>query len=460
MNSNFDLPVVLGGKPTWLPKGPVKWDRWGGTCPTWDPYLNFMDANAVQWPMRTPGTVAAAAQAVAGEWAFSGPLERELEQRLREEMDVLDVTMAASGTAALMVMWKALMAWAQLHGRQVPGRPEVILPKMTFHATASTAAEAGLQPVMIDTGRNLLPTVEAYRAAITENTVGFGVVPLYLGVPPIDELWQLANELGLFVGIDGAQAPFARWRGRPLEEFAHAKTTSQQYGKEWTSGEGGTASSNDRLVAALIRLAIVGKVPAQPFDWWPVDELNSLQALNGGVSGLQGDNLRYNEILAGIALEQLKIFPAQAEHKQAQFDLLVEATRQLELPFELVPQSGTGFLYKVAVWNHTRVATPAMLQAARMQMTGEWGPPYIPMDDPDSGFKPQTVPWQMSHVIVPPSDPATYSGAADAHQNVMLLAGDQLLRHDAAAHILHTLQTLAASEDGLDRWAQANSRLA
>ena len=104
--------------------------------------------------------------------------------------------------------------------------------------------------------------------------------------------------------------------------------------------------------------------------------------------------MRFDEFRAGVLLEQLRLRPAQARRKEEQYARLVHGLARRGLPFEIVQRTGSGFIYKVGLWNRTRIPTPVLLQAARIQMTGEWGGPYVPMDNPDSGFKPQTIPWQ------------------------------------------------------------------
>jgi dTDP-4-amino-4,6-dideoxygalactose transaminase len=453
-NLGIELPAVLGGGHTWRPQGPVEWWQWGGTKPTWDTYLNALDPNAVPWPMRTPGGAAALTQAYVGEWAHDGPIEREVEQTLRDTKGVLDVAMCSSGTAALWIMYKALMAWARLHGRAVVGKPQVIMTKMTFQATAAAAVAAGLEVVMVDIEPGTLtPSTDTIRAAITDRTVGIVDVPIYNVVPPLDERRALADEFGLWYGVDGAQGMFARYGGGPVDEFAHGVSSSTQYGKDPTSGEGGCVSSNIPLAAALMRTAIVGKEPAILPEWWPTDELDRLRAITPGrVAGLQGDNVRFNEFQAAVLLDQLKLQPAQWARKLEQYRRLRDGLTERGLPFRLV--KGDAFLYKVALWNDTPIDTAAALDAARIQMTGEWGPPYIPMDDPASGFKPQTVPWQSGYVaaddLLVPAD--TDSVAALAHRKVMLLAGNELLRADAANHVLDTLTGLAAYPHQINQW--------
>lgn len=452
------LPAVLGGQPTWVPEGVVEWWQWGATKPRWDPMLNCLDPDAIEWPMRTPETVVAAARVAAGLWAHDGPREREVEEQLRQALDVLDVTMVTSGTAALRVMYRALMAWGRLHGRKVTGKPRVIMSKLTFQATAAAAVDSGLAVDMVDVDPvTLLPTTEAIRAAITPDTVGIVDVLLYASVPPLDERRALADEFGLWYGVDGAQGPFARYKGRPVEAYCHAVTKSKQYGKEVTCGEGGVASSNIPLVATLVRLAVVGKEPARLPEWWATEELDRLQAITPGrVRGIQADNVRFDEFRAGVLLEQLRLRPAQARRKEEQYARLVRGLARRGLPFEIVQRTGSGFIYKVGLWNRTRIPTPVLLQAARIQMTGEWGGPYVPMDNPDSGFKPQTIPWQTGQLDdqLITVDPVELSVAADAHAKVMLLAGNELLRFHAAEHVLDTLERLAAYPDELIRWGQ------
>ncbi len=449
--------AVLGGQPTWLPKGGVKWDRWGGTAPTFDIDANWGDPDAIVWPQRTVGDAVALARVAASEWAFNGPEETAVQEELRQRKDALSTVMLASGTLAEFAAYTALLAWwRHNHGDVLEGVPEVIMTAQTFNATGSTAALAGMRPVIIDIDPNTLqPTVEAVRAAITPNTVGLAAVAMFSGIAPLDEWRAIADEIGGFLFVDAAHAPFGRYGGKPFVEWAHAEIGSYQYGKVLTSGEGGSVSTNVALIAALVHQAVIGKVPVTLPDWWPAKELEELAALNlDGMSGLQGYNLRMAEPQAALLRSQLKIFDAQERRRTEQYTRFMDGLHVLGLTKDFAPirKTGEGILYKVGLWNRTRIPSEAARRAFRLQVTGECNAPYPALSDPAGGLLLPTAPHQFAQLGVKLSK-GQHPVADRAHREMLMLPGDFFLRYHAADHALHGLATLVSDEDALIRWA-------
>jgi dTDP-4-amino-4,6-dideoxygalactose transaminase len=457
------LPAVLGGQPTWLPKGPVTWDRWGGTAPSWDLYRNALDPDAIPWPMVTVQDALSVMQAVAGTWAFNGPIEREVSEEIARRKGIPYVELVSSGSVAIYILIEALMARACLRGRVVEGVGEVIVTEETFAASGSMIALCGLKPVVVDVDPGtLVPSVEAIAAAITPNTVGILVVVLYAGVTPLDGCRQLADEHDLWLAVDGAQAPFARYQGRPLAEIADGETGSTQLGKRYTSGEGGWVATSDPLVAALCRYAVVGKTPDPLPSWWPTSDLERIRTrLGARTVGVQGQNWRMTEPQAALLRSQLLLFDAQEERQEEQYRRFVRRLRRLDLPYDLVQRTpqATGILYKAALWNRTQIPTGHLMYAIRRQITGECNPPYFAMSDPRGGLVLDTAPWQFGHLGVK-LDLAGHRIGASAHDQVFCFSHDLFLRYHGADHAIAALQVTAAHQDQLAHWAQKNPLLA
>lgn len=132
---------------------------------------------------------------------------------------------------------------------------EVIVPSFTFAATANSVALTGATPVFadIDPG-NFCLSASAVRAAVTPRTKA--VMPVHLYGHPADMpgIQAVANEHGLKVFEDAAQAHGASLNGIPVGAFGEFAMFSLYPTKNMTSGEGGMVSVADRETGRLARL--------------------------------------------------------------------------------------------------------------------------------------------------------------------------------------------------------------
>lgn len=173
---------------------------------------------------------------VAGDGEFTSKCSATLEERLGAHK----VLLTHSCTAALEMA-------AILCGLK-PG-DEVIMPSYTFVSTANAVVLRGAVPVFVDIDPitlNVAPA--AIRSAITEKTRAIFVVH-YAGVPcEMDAINAIADEKGLTVVEDAAQALGSLYKGRPAGNLAHMAAFSFHETKNLTSGEGGALIlSNPRL---------------------------------------------------------------------------------------------------------------------------------------------------------------------------------------------------------------------
>lgn len=137
----------------------------------------------------------------------------------------------SNGTTALHLV---------LTGLNVRPGDEVIVPSMTYIATANAIRYCGGEPVFVDVDpETWCITADTIEAAITPRTRGVIAVHL-LGQPAdMDPIMKLASTHGLWVVEDAAEAPFATYKGRLVGGIGHAGTFSFYGNKLLTSGEGG-----------------------------------------------------------------------------------------------------------------------------------------------------------------------------------------------------------------------------
>lgn len=124
---------------------------------------------------------------------------------------------------------------------------EVIVPSRTFVASASCAVMRGAIPVIADVdpdSQNI--TAETVRAVLTPRTRA--IIPVHLAGWPcdMDPILELAQEHGLKVIEDCAQAHGAAYKGRPVGSMGHVNAFSFCQDKIMTTGgEGGLVTTND-----------------------------------------------------------------------------------------------------------------------------------------------------------------------------------------------------------------------
>jgi perosamine synthetase len=131
---------------------------------------------------------------------------------------------------------------------------EVIVPPMTFAATANAAVYLGGVPVFADVepGTLLLDPAEV-KKKITARTKAIAAVD-YAGQPcDYDALRSLAREHGIALLSDGCHALGAEHRGQRVGSMADLTAFSFHPVKHITTGEGGMITTNDDRLAARMR---------------------------------------------------------------------------------------------------------------------------------------------------------------------------------------------------------------
>jgi perosamine synthetase len=132
---------------------------------------------------------------------------------------------------------------------------EVIVPSFTFAATANAVALTGAIPVFADIDPDTFCLDPAsVRAAVSARTVG--IMPVHLYGHPADmfELQVIADEHGLQIFEDAAQAHGASLGGTPVGAFGSIAVFSLYPTKNMTAGEGGMVSVARPEVERLLRL--------------------------------------------------------------------------------------------------------------------------------------------------------------------------------------------------------------
>jgi dTDP-4-amino-4,6-dideoxygalactose transaminase len=192
--------------------------------------------------------VAAGFDRVIANTAFvGGQAVSRFEQAYAAYIGVQHCVGVANGTDALELALRAT-------GVQ-PG-DEVVLPANTFVATAAAVMRAQARPVLTDVDQNhLLMDPASAAGMIGPRTRAVVPVHLYGQAAPMDEVTEIARQVGCQVIEDAAQAQGARQRGRAAGSFGLAAATSFYPGKNLGAyGDAGAVLTDDEGVARRLRL--------------------------------------------------------------------------------------------------------------------------------------------------------------------------------------------------------------
>ncbi|HET9737618.1 MAG TPA: DegT/DnrJ/EryC1/StrS family aminotransferase [Solirubrobacteraceae bacterium] len=187
----------------------------------------------------------AVAQVIASGWVSQGPRVREFETAFAERVGAADAVAVSNCTTALQLA---------LHVSGVGPGDDVIVPSMSFIATANSVWQCGATPVFADVDPrtfNLDP--DAAERAITGATKA--IMPVHqLGLPAdMDRFLALADRYGLALVEDAACAIGATYRSRPIGSLGPLACFSLHPRKVITTGEGGMIAVQDPEVAARLR---------------------------------------------------------------------------------------------------------------------------------------------------------------------------------------------------------------
>ena len=181
-------------------------------------------------------------------WLSAGPQTEAFEQEFAEHLGSKHVLALSSCTAALHL--------ACIAAGIEPG-DEVIVPSLTFVATANAVRYCGARPVFCDLvggeGNDLNMDIGAVEALITERTKA--VIPVHWAGYPveIEELAALCERRGLVLIEDAAHAPWAHYGSKELGTYGLAGCFSFFPNKVLGVGEGGALCTDSDEVAERVR---------------------------------------------------------------------------------------------------------------------------------------------------------------------------------------------------------------
>lgn len=178
-----------------------------------------------------------------------GPLTRRFERAFAEFHDCQHAVFVNSGTSALSI---ALACLKEVHGWQ--DGDEILVPALTFVATANVVLEHNLVPVFVDCdARTYNIDPEKIEAKITPRTRGIMVVHLFGQIAEMDPILAITRRHGLRVIEDSAETMGVTYKGRKTGSFGDISCFSTYVAHLIVTGVGGLAVTRDERLAEILR---------------------------------------------------------------------------------------------------------------------------------------------------------------------------------------------------------------
>src|SRR5688572_3246898 len=225
-------------------------------------------------------------------WLTTGPKVKLFEAEFASYTGSSHALAVNSATAALHLALEAV---------GIKSGDEVIVPTMTFTATAEVVLYLGARPVLVDCRTDDLNIdVDRIEAAISNNTKA--IVPVHIAGRPcaMDQILAIAQRHGLRVIEDAAHALPASHCGRKVGAIGDITCFSFYATKTITTGEGGMATTNNPEWASRMRMMSLHGISHDAWDRYTEQGSWYYEVLRPGY--------KYNmtDIAAALGIEQLK----------------------------------------------------------------------------------------------------------------------------------------------------------
>ncbi|HLK37718.1 MAG TPA: UDP-4-amino-4,6-dideoxy-N-acetyl-beta-L-altrosamine transaminase [Polyangiaceae bacterium] len=245
--------------------------------------------------------IRAVTEALRSDWLTTGPLVERFERAFADQVGALHAVAVSSGTAALHACMFAV---------GVGEGDEVIVPAMTFAATANAVVYQGGTPVFADVmPSTLLVDPSSVAAKISARTKALAAVD-YAGQPcDYEALRGIARDRGVPLVADACHSLGAAYRGRPSGSLADLTVFSFHPVKHITTGEGGMLVTDDAGLAGRARMFRNHGISTdhrqrEKAGTW-VYEMQEL-----------GYNYRLSDIQCALGLSQLRRLPEWVEKRR------------------------------------------------------------------------------------------------------------------------------------------------
>lgn len=246
---------------------------------------------------------AAAREVILSGWVTQGPRVQEFEEIFAGYVGAKYAVSVTSCTTALHAALAVL---------GIGGGDEVIVPSLTFIATANSVVHVGAKPVFVDIDPETCNVdINKIEEAITESTKA--IMPVHqMGLPvDLDAVNLIAKQHKLHVIEDAACAIGSKYKGKRIGGHGNIACFSFHPRKVLTTGEGGMITTDDPEISKKLR-----RFRHQGMSVSDVERHKAQKVIIEDYTEV-GYNYRMTDIQAAIGIEQMNKLPEILEKRLA-----------------------------------------------------------------------------------------------------------------------------------------------
>jgi dTDP-4-amino-4,6-dideoxygalactose transaminase len=309
---------------------------------------------------------------VRAHWHGGRAREREFAEAFARSSGAKHAVTVPNGTSALSLALEAL---------GIGAGDEVILPALTWVASAVSILNTNAIPVFVDVDPQMLVmTADAVRAGLSPRTAAIMPVHLHCAIAPMGELVALAQNKGLAVVEDCAQANGGVFEGKGVGTWGDAGAFSFHNDKLVSCGEGGAViTDHGDSYAVLQSLRLDGFAwsdePRLTIEGWYEQEGY------GPVMGGSNCMSEFQAVVAQAQLEELDVRTRRREENGRILDALLGTIPGLT-PVPRVPGTDVRPYYEYCLHYEADAFDGAPVEAVSWAVTAEIGFPIYPESDP------------------------------------------------------------------------------
>ncbi len=257
-------------------------------------------------PFITEDEINEVVDTVKSGWWTMGPKVIRLEKEFNSYIGSKFSISSSSWTAAAHLALEAI---------GIKRNDEIIVPSITFTATAEIACYFGAKPVIVDVQKdsfNIDP--EEIEKAITKKTKA--IIPVHYGGNPcdMDEILEIANSNKLKVIEDAAHSLPASYKNKKIGTIGDAACFSFYVTKTLAAGEGGMICTNNEEIAKRSMIMRLHGINNDSWNRYSKEGSWFYEVVAPGYK------YNFNDIQASLALAQLKKLDLMCERRMQIYD--------------------------------------------------------------------------------------------------------------------------------------------
>ncbi len=226
------------------------------------------------------------------DWITTGPKTKEFEKLFAEYIGAKHAIALNSCTAGLHI---SLMA------NDIKQGDEVLVPDITFTATANVVVHCGATPVIVDSDpKTLNISIQDIKKKVTSKTRAIIPVHLYGQPCDLDEINKIAKEHNLIVIEDAAHATEAWYKNKKVGNISKVTAFSFYATKNLSTAEGGMLTTNDDALAEKLRILSLHGLSKDAWKRYSNDGYKHYDVV------LAGYKYNMTDIQAALGIEQLR----------------------------------------------------------------------------------------------------------------------------------------------------------